>query len=68
MADQWEYLTLDMWERKPHKVNGQELQDWKRLDLSAYLNQLGADGWEMSGALTSNNYDFGILFFKRRKQ
>ena len=33
--------------------------------LPDYLNQIGNDGWELVGAITAVNWDYGRLFFKR---
>jgi hypothetical protein len=63
----WEYMYLDFAEMKARSVNGQELRDWKKHSLIEYLASLGDQGWEMVGTLTSNNYDYGRLFFKRAK-
>lgn len=63
----WEYLTLDFYEMRARQVNGHEFPNWKKISLFDYLNTLGNDGWEMVGTLTSNNYTFGLLFFKRPK-
>lgn len=77
-SPQWEYLSvlvspelLDYEEIHVKSVNGQELKDWKRIDLNSFLSQLGADHWEMTGTIsiavgearTGANY----LFFKRIK-
>ena len=58
-SPQWEYLTvlvstelLDYEEFHPKSVNGQELENWKQIDLNTFLSQLGADYWEMTGTIT----------------
>ncbi len=38
---------------RPRWFNGQELRDWKKIDLTSFLNQLGDDGWE----LVSTSYE-----------
>jgi hypothetical protein len=78
LSIQWEYLTvlvspevLDYEEIHPKYVNGQELKNWKKIDLNTFLSQLGAEGWEMTGTISisidearaGTNY----LFFKRVK-
>ena len=78
LSTQWEYLTvlvspemLDYEEIHPKAVNGQELKNWKKIDLPTFLSQLGTDHWEMTGTIsisvgearTGANY----LFFKRIK-
>jgi len=63
----WEYLYVDYAENKAKAANGQQYKDWKRLSLPEYLNQMGNDGWEMIGAVTAVNWDYGRLSFKRAK-
>ena len=50
LSPQWEYLAvlvspevLDYEEIHPKAVNGQELKNWKKIDLNTFLSQLGAD-------------------------
>ncbi|HEX9036101.1 MAG TPA: hypothetical protein VF808_03835 [Ktedonobacterales bacterium] len=64
---QWEYLVLDFGLNRARSVNGHEIPYWQRqpMSLSEYINQLGAEGWEMTGSLTGEDYNFGRLFFKR---
>lgn len=69
----WEYLTVKLGYfgfnddiAAAQYVNEKEIKDWKKPPMSTFLNQLGADNWEMSGNLTvggASNY----LFFKRPK-
>ncbi len=47
---QWEYLTvfvsaelLNYEVLHPKSVNGQDLKDWKKINLDTFLSQLGAD-------------------------
>lgn len=68
----WEYLTVQLgtFGIKNDKLavqflNGQELRDWKSVPLTQFLNQLGANGWEMSGTLSSPNGNINYLIFKR---
>jgi hypothetical protein len=71
----WEYLTVQLgafglasYKSAPQYVNGQELTDWKIVPLNVYLNQLGSEGWEMSGTTTLWFSDHSTpLFFKRSK-
>jgi hypothetical protein len=65
----WEYLTIrtEVYGSNGDQIaarslNGQELRDWKKTPLNWFINQLGADGWEMIGELNGNH-----LFFKRPK-
>ncbi|GCE21634.1 hypothetical protein [Dictyobacter kobayashii] len=75
-SPQWEYLTvlvapeiLDYKELHPKAVNGQELQNWKKLDLNTFLGQLGANHWEMTGTISisvdESRAGTSYLFFKR---
>jgi hypothetical protein len=75
---QWEYLTvlvspevLDYEEIHPKSVNGQELKNWKKIDLNTFLSQLGADHWEMTGTISidvgESRVGTNYLFFKRIK-
>ena len=50
----WEYLyvwaNVDGEDYRPQEVNGQELPNWERgPSISEYMNQVGAEGWEMVG-------------------
>src|SRR6266487_1909732 len=78
VSPQWEYLTvlvstelLDYEELHPKSVNGQELESWKNIDLNTFLSQLGADYWEMTGAISISAGEHraraNYLFFKRVK-
>lgn len=70
----WDYLTVRLdhfgamapQQLAPRFVNGQELKDWKKISVSAFLSQLGQDGWEMCGMLNTQR-DENCLFFKRPK-
>lgn len=73
---QWEYLTvfvsaelLNYEVLHPKSVNGQDLKDWKKIDLNTFLSQLGADRWEMTGtiSISRENASTNYLFFKRLK-
>ena len=76
-SPQWEYLTvlvspefLDYEEIHPKSVNGQELKNWKKIDLNTFLSQLGADHWEMTGTIvisSGERKEANYLFFKRIK-
>jgi hypothetical protein len=74
----WEYLTvlvspeiLDYEELHPKSVNGQELKNWKKVDLNTFLSQLGTDSWEMTGTISvsigESRAGANYLFFKRIK-
>ena len=76
-SPQWEYLTvlvspefLDYEEIHPKSVNGQELKNWKKIDLNTFLSQLGGDHWEMTGTIvisSGERKEANYLFFKRIK-
>jgi hypothetical protein len=78
LSPHWEYLTvlvspevLDYEEIHPKSVNGQELKNWKKIDLNTFLNQLGGDNWEMTGTISISvgeaRAGANYLFFKRIK-
>lgn len=78
VSPQWEYLTvlvspeiLDYEELHPKSVNGQELKNWKKIDLNTFLSQLGAEHWEMTGTISISIEEaragVSYLFFKRIK-
>lgn len=76
LSPQWEYLTvlvspelLDYEELHPKSVNGQELKNWKKIDLNTFLSQLGADHWEMTSTISTSRGEAraNYLFFKRIK-
>lgn len=69
MAAKWEYLILDYGLNRARAVNGHEIPFWQRqpVPLVDYINKLGNDGWEMTGSITADDYNFGRLFFKRPK-
>ena len=68
----WEYLTVQLGASglkndrlAVQYLNGQELRDWKNVPLTQFLNQLGGNGWEMTGTLSSGNGAITYLIFKR---
>jgi hypothetical protein len=78
VSPQWEYLTVLLSETAwasdvihPKSVNGQELDNWKKIDLSTFLSQLGTEHWEMTGTLSIPRGESiakaNYLFFKRIK-
>ena len=78
LSPRWEYLTvlispelLDYEEIHPKAVNGQELKNWKKIDLNTFLSQLGEDHWEMTGTISisvgETKSGASYLFFKRNK-
>ena len=68
----WEYLTIrlggvERWstvDAFAWFVNDQEVKNWKKISIHTFISELGQDGWEMTGALSSHG---GYLFFKRPK-
>ena len=61
---QWEYMEVITGDygKKAWRVNGDELSNWKQQSyISDYLNQLGAQGWELvsvtSKSQTDNDWD-----------
>lgn len=65
----WEYLFIEVegaWNPKVRYINHQELHDWRHgPPLYEYVNQLGAEGWELIGLQGYQNQD---MVFKRPKQ
>jgi hypothetical protein len=52
---------------RPRYVNGQELRDWKKAPpIHEYLNQLGEEGWELSGVGARHKEEMPA-YLKRRK-
>lgn len=66
----WEYQELifrDYGGFRPRYVNGEELAGWKDGPIiHEYLNQLGADGWELAGVGSRNNREMPV-YLKRIK-
>jgi len=66
----WEYIIVRFqnyrgW--KPRFVNDEEIAGWKQqFNLPEYINQLGQEGWEMSGASNATRHQLQV-FFKRPK-
>lgn len=76
LSPQWEYMsvlvsTTVMGQSSvlhPYSVNGQELNNWKKIDLNTFLSQLGVDHWEMAGTISiPYGAQANYLFFKRIK-
>jgi hypothetical protein len=72
----WEYLCVSFqfyigW--RPRFLNGQEIFNWSGgVELHDYINQLGAEGWELCAASAGESMhgsgDKRQLFFKRLKR
>lgn len=71
----WEYKVVSFQEYRgwrPRYVNGLELPNWMEAPLlHDYLDQMGADGWELATA-SSGEHLYGLsdkhqLYFKRLK-
>lgn len=64
----WEYMSVrfrDYRGWRPRHVNGSELSGWKKGPLiEEYLNELGQDGWEMVGIVSSGRSERDA-YFKR---
>ena len=71
----WEYLCvkldtfgLNQQNAAVREVNEQQLKDWKQTYVHTFINQLGTEGWEMSGAYNPyGDSQHNYLFFKRPK-
>ena len=66
----WEYQEVifrDYDGFRPMRVNGEELDGWKDGPMiHEYLNQLGADGWELAGVGSKHNREMPV-YLKRIK-
>jgi hypothetical protein len=66
----WEYREVvfrDYGGYRPRYVNGEELAGWKKgPTIHEYLNQVGADGWELAGVGSRNNLEMPV-YLKRIK-
>ena len=74
--ENWEYLLVSFQDYRgwrPRYVNGQELEGWMSAPvIHEYVNQLGEDGWELTGA-SSGQSMYGLtdrrqMYFKRLKK
>lgn len=73
MALRWEYLVVSFQEYKgwrPRYRNGEKIANWEEQPLlHDLLNQLGAQGWEMTGASAGRalygSRDEYQIYFKR---
>jgi hypothetical protein len=76
LSPQWEYLTVLVSAEllasevlHPRSMNGQELKNWKKVDLNTFLSQLGEKHWEMTGTISVSHGEHSAmanyLFFKR---
>jgi hypothetical protein len=67
---QWEYMEVvfhDYDGYRPRYVNGVEQTGWKQLPvIHEYLNQRGAEGWELVGLGSRHKRDMSA-YFKRPK-
>ncbi len=70
----WEYRTVsygveNYYYQKIRYIyaDGKELTEWKGQPWSAFLAQMGKEGWEITSAGISDasGMDSGIIFFKR---
>jgi hypothetical protein len=57
--DAWEYLFVTAVSHdgtlRPCQVNGQELAGWEQITIQDYIRQVGEQGWELSGVVTSES-------------
>ena len=69
----WEYLTIRVevysgfttTTLAPYSMNGQVLNNWKKIPLHQFIGELGAEGWEMTGTISVVGSAEHFLFFKR---
>jgi hypothetical protein len=66
----WEYREVifrDYDGLRPMRVNGEDLDAWKDGPIiHEYLNQLGAEGWELAGVGSKHNREMPV-YLKRVK-
>jgi hypothetical protein len=67
----WEYMEVMTGDygRKPQRVNGAELPDWKNQpDIVDYLQQLGSQRWELVAVMVKkqNPNDSDRVFYLKR--
>jgi hypothetical protein len=69
--DEWEHLFVTAitheGKLRPWKVNGQVLGGWEQIGITEYIEQVGEQGWELSGVATSDSASDTTtrLIFKR---
>ena len=62
--DRWEYLCLAVVDGKLHTENGHRVEpQWADANAFDYLNQLGAQGWELVATTEAEKTIW--LYFKR---
>jgi hypothetical protein len=62
-----EVIFRDFGGYRPRYINGQEQPGWKRLPvLREYLDQLGAQGWELAGMGSRENNELPAYFKRPR--
>jgi hypothetical protein len=60
----WKYLVLSVIDGEIHSQNGDLISpEWTSFELWQYLDQLGAEGWELVGI--SERGDAQCFYFKR---
>ncbi len=70
---QWEYMEVITGDygKRPWRVNGEEMANWKQqVYISDYLNELGAQGWELvsvTGKSQTDN-DWDRAFYLKRSR
>jgi hypothetical protein len=64
----WEYLTIRVTSGQLYTVNGERLKDiQKGRPYVEYLNQLGDQGWEVTGTGSVGLLGLGDIILKRPK-
>jgi hypothetical protein len=60
----WKYLVLSVIDGEIYSQNGELISpEWASFELWQYLDQLGAEGWELVGI--SERGDAQCFYFKR---
>lgn len=67
---QWEYMEVifrDYGGYRPRFINGEEQFSWKQAPvIYEYMNQVGEQGWELTGVGSRNDMEMAA-YFKRPK-
>ncbi|HKO43148.1 MAG TPA: hypothetical protein VJU84_07660 [Pyrinomonadaceae bacterium] len=62
----WEYVVLVVIDGQVYTQNDEQISaSWKSLGLAGYLNQLGAEGWELVDRRQKDDVEW--FYFKRPK-
>jgi hypothetical protein len=67
----WQYMEVvfrDYGGYRPRYLNGEEQEGWKKAPvIHEYLNQLGAEGWELVGVGSREDREMPTYFKRQQK-